>query len=165
MGINGYNQERSLKLYASDYFQHKLYFKDGRFRKDRGYLLHAVNFYEFHRLLNSVNIHMRMRKDSNNPLTASDIQNLDNNSEIISNSYMFIKYIRGTAAYWKNNLLDLLTMFKSLGPPSVFITLSANDMHWPDLIMTLKKCSYSEACNRFSQERSFTNSYSFSKKI
>lgn len=92
-----------MKLYASEYFQNKLYFKDGRFRKDIGYLLHAVNFNEFHRLLNSVNIHMRMGKKSTNPLKAGDIVNLDKNSEIISNSYMFMKYIRGTAAYWKNN--------------------------------------------------------------
>lgn len=145
-GRNGYNQERQVKLYTSDYFHYRLYFKDERFRKDIGYLLHAINFYEFQRLLNSVNIHMRLRKNSTNLLTASDIRNLDNNSDIINNSYMFMKQIRGTAAYWKNNLLNLLAMFKSLGPPSVCITLSANDMHWPDLIMTLKKCSYSEAC-------------------
>ena len=37
-------------------------------------------------------------------------------------------------------------MFKNLGAPSLFMTLSANDMHWSELIMTLKKCSYEEAC-------------------
>ena len=51
-----------------------------------------------------------------------------------------MKNIRGTAAYWKNALLDLLAMLKSLGPPTLFITLSANDCHWPELVMTLTGC-------------------------
>lgn len=119
--------------------------------------MHAINFYEFHRLVNSVNIHMRMRKSSNGPLTARDLNDETFNSEVINNSYMFMKLIRGTAAYWKNNLLNLLAMFKTLGPPSLFVTLSANDMHWPDLIMTLNNCTYKEASE-------YSNAAEFVKK-
>ena len=119
-GLNGYKHERAKMLYASDYFHHRLFYKDGRFRKDIGYLLHAVNFFEYQRLLNSVNIHMRMRKSANSPLTVKDIKEVNPNSEIINNSFMFMKNIRGTAAYWKNNLINLLSMFKTLGPPSIF---------------------------------------------
>ena len=38
-------------------------------------------------------------------------------------------------------------MIKTLGPPSLFVTLSANDMHWPELIMTLTCCSFENALN------------------
>ena len=45
---------------------------------------------------------------------------------------MFIKNIRGTAAYWKDQLFDLLAKINTLGPPTFFVTLTANDLHWPD---------------------------------
>lgn len=136
-----------MKLYPKQYFDHRLYFFDGRFRKDITYLLHAVNEYERSRLLGTVSVHMRMRKTEaeNSHLTAGDIKRFSENPDFVENSYMFMKTIRGTAAYWKNNLLNLLAILKTLGPPSVFMTLSADDMHWPELIMTLKNCSYEEA--------------------
>ncbi|CAC5408743.1 unnamed protein product [Mytilus coruscus] len=118
---------------------------DGRFRKNSTYMLQAVNNYEFMRLLNSVNIHMRMMKNKLH-VRVQDVRNLNQNPDLLTNSYMFMKNIRGTAAYWKNNLLNLLAMFKNLGTPSLFMTLSANDMHWTEVIMTLKQCSYEEAC-------------------
>ncbi len=37
------------------------------------------------------------------------------------------------AAYWKVQLLDLLAKMNTLGPPTFFITLTANDCHWPEL--------------------------------
>lgn len=119
-------------------------YKDGRFRKDIPYLLHSINYYEFTRLLNSVAIHMRRKKNAN-LVRAKDV-NFKMNEDLIENSYMFMKQIKGTTVYWKNTLHNLLTMFKTLGHPSIFLTLSANDMHWPDLFMTLKGCAYEEAC-------------------
>ena len=35
--------------------------------------------------------------------------------------------------------MDLLAMFKTLGPPTFFITLTAEDMNWPDLLYVLAK--------------------------
>ena len=52
---------------------------------------------------------------------------------MLQNSYMFMKNIRGTVAYFRNALYDLLDMFRSLGPPTLFMTLSADDLHWPEL--------------------------------
>ena len=66
----------------------------------------------------------------------------------------------GTAAYWKDGPLNLLSPFsdirkmpssrviclKCLQPPTHFVTLSARDMHWPEVIMCLKSRSYEEAC-------------------
>ena len=57
-----------------------------------------------------------------------------------------MKIFKGTAAYRKDSLLKLLSAFKCLRPPTLFVTLSANDMHWPEVIMCLKGCSYEEAC-------------------
>ena len=50
---------------------------------------------------------------------------------------MFMKNIRGTPAYWKDQLLDLLARINTLGPPTFFLTLTANDMHWPELFQLI----------------------------
>ena len=43
-GCNGFLQERKFTVTLSQYFQHRLYYHDGRFRKDIAYLLHALNY-------------------------------------------------------------------------------------------------------------------------
>ena len=55
--------------------------------------------------------------------------------------------MRGTVAYWTDILQNLLATVKSLGPPTLFLTLSANNTHWPELGMLLRNCSYSETTN------------------
>ena len=138
-GINGFRHSRPINIDMSNYFKHRLQYKDGRFRRDVPYMMHALNYVEYQRLINAINIHMRMRKSKK--ITAKDVKNIDTNHDLLQNSYMFMKNIRGTAAYWKNNLQNLLCMFQTLGTPSIFLTLSAND-HWPDLISTLNGCEY-----------------------
>ena len=51
-----------------------------------------------------------------------------------------MRNIRSTAAYWQRAKLDLISMFQMLGPPTYFITLSADDINWPDLMHVLAKC-------------------------
>ena len=36
-------------------------------------------------------------------------------------------------AYWKDQLAGILARIQTLGPPTFFITLSANDMAWTEL--------------------------------
>ena len=33
--------------------------------------------------------------------------------------------------------MDLLAIFRTLGPPTFFVTLTADDMNWPDLLYVL----------------------------
>lgn len=45
------------------------------------------------------------------------------NADIIEDSYVFMRRIRGTPAYWRNELMDLLARIKTLGAPTWFVTL------------------------------------------
>ena len=74
-------------------------------------------------------------------MTAGELlrEDLNENPEIKENCYAFMRNIRGTAAYWQRAKLDLFAMFRTLGPPSYFITLSADNMNWPDLMYVLAK--------------------------
>ncbi|KAI8519366.1 hypothetical protein Bbelb_026230 [Branchiostoma belcheri] len=80
--------------------------------------------------------HNASSQSASQPLTAGDLrENIDEDVE--NTSYTFMKNIRGTAAYFKDQLLNLLAKINTIGPPTWFITVSANDLNWPELFMTL----------------------------
>ena len=72
-------------------------------------------------------------------LTAGDLRDMSNNPELSDSCYGFMHNMRGTIAYWQRAKMDLLAMFRTLGPPTFFITLTADDMNWPDLLYVLAK--------------------------
>ena len=49
-------------------------------------------------------------------------------------AYRFMKNIRGSPAFWQRQLYEVLAMIRSLDIPTWFLTLSAADMHWPEII-------------------------------
>lgn len=145
-GRNGLNENRSQKLSHKQYFQHRIYDIDARWRTNISYLLNAVNMFERQQLLETVNVAMKWRTSvsGGGTLRNSNITGSSNNPDMTQDSYMFAKKIRGTAAYWKNKLVNLLAMIKCLGPPTIFLTLSANDNHWPELAMMYTGLSYED---------------------
>ena len=42
--------------------------------------------------------------------------------------------LKGTPAYWKRFLLEVLAMVKQLGLPTYFMTLSCADLRWNELV-------------------------------
>ena len=76
-------------------------------------------------------------------LTAGDLKSSSagENPDVRENCYSFMRDIRGTAAYWQSAKIQLFAMLRSLGPPTFFITFSADDHHWNDLMVVLAKCS------------------------
>ena len=49
-------------------------------------------------------------------------------------AYKFLKNVRGSPAYWQDQLHDVLAMLQTLGIPTWFLMLSATDLHWPEMI-------------------------------
>ena len=136
-GINGYNFPRHTPIPRAMYFRQRLYHKSGSFRKNMTYLLHSAVNVDLALLKSEININMRMTKSltEDKYITASDVKNFQHNTTLYQNSYMFMKNIRGTVAYFRNQLYNLLAMFKCIGPPTLFMTLSADDLHWTELGM------------------------------
>lgn len=50
-----------------------------------------------------------------------------------------MKNIRGSPPYYRRTFYDLLAMIRQLGMPTWFVTLSAADLKWPDMISTIAK--------------------------
>ena len=45
----------------------------------------------------------------------------------------FGKSLRGTLSYWTKSCAELTDLLHQIGTPTIFFTLSAVDMYWPDL--------------------------------
>ena len=54
-------------------------------------------------------------------------------------AYNFMNTIKGTPAYWKRFLFEVLAMVKQLGLPTVFMTLSCADLRWNELVSIMSK--------------------------
>ncbi|MEW8545326.1 MAG: DUF6570 domain-containing protein [Candidatus Thiodiazotropha sp.] len=147
MGCGGLTENRPIKLTVLDYFNCRLYNKDSRWRKSITYLMYAVNHMEQSKLSNEIEIQMRLKnvRKSGSPVTAGNLSSPGTDPEIKANTFMFMKNIRGTVAYWADILNNLLCTVKTLGPPTLFITLSSDDCNWPELKMLLYGVSYTEA--------------------
>ena len=78
---------------------------------------------------NAKSVHNLNHGFTDTATTAADVRARNDNPDILQSSYMFMNSIRGTVAYFRNALYDLLAMFRSLGPPTLFMTLSADDLH------------------------------------
>lgn len=53
----------------------------------------------------------------------------------------FLKSIPNTKQYWSFRERDLFAMIRQLGKPTVFLTISANEIRWPALLNVLNKLS------------------------
>ncbi|XP_059150287.1 uncharacterized protein LOC131937110 [Physella acuta] len=51
----------------------------------------------------------------------------------VEDIHLYLKNVRGTAAYWQTALNELIGQIRCLGPPTYFVTLSCNDLHWLDM--------------------------------
>ncbi|KAK4327733.1 hypothetical protein Pmani_001775 [Petrolisthes manimaculis] len=75
----------------------------------------------------------------NHRINAGLLKCPDNVQTMLRNdtAFRFLKNVRGSPAYWNTILLDLLAMVRQLGTPTWFLTLSAADMQWPEIIQSI----------------------------
>ena len=152
-GRGGYTDSREKNSsFPNMYPKARFLGKDDRFRKNMTYLLHFANVYERRLLLNSVNIHMKM-KVNNNDITVGQLSNFDYET----NSYMFMSQVRGCAGYFKNQLINLLSYIRNLGNPHLFCTFSPDEQSYPELYSFLTNISYDEACDQLHDGNGFSD--------
>ncbi len=150
-GQNGFkplnNKNRKTNITPSMYWKIRLMNKEDTWRTDMTYVLHARISHDIMQAKSDLNIHLRMEKPNSDrqKVTAKNVFEPSMQSELVGNSYMFLKHIGGTDAYLKDSLQDLLAQVKFLGPPTLFVTLSADDLSWPELGMLLRNITYEEA--------------------
>lgn len=109
----------------------------------RGVTKEYLFFMDRKRLLLTLvkNVNIMMRKSIGNNFTASDALNRDNVDRWVKSdsAYQVLGNVRSSPAYWKTEKSNVMAMIRQLGVPHLFVTLSAAETKWKELIVILKK--------------------------
>ena len=134
-GENDFDAEREHKISLLDYLQSRFFHCDRRFRCDIPYLIVAVNRYESARLKTLVNVYLSgfQKLENNKGITAGELRQARPESQLGKNSVMFMKSMRGTAGFWKDEVYNILGRIRTLGTPNIFMSFSVDDIGWPEL--------------------------------
>ena len=143
-GRGGFSEERKEKLTVRKFFNQRLLDVDGRFAKDVEYLLAAQYAVEHDQINNLQSIVIRQmpgRLYQGERITAGDLKNPDKLNQLVQkdHAYRLLKEVRGTPAYWQKVHYEVLAMIRQLGIPTWFLTLSAADMKWPEVIQIIAR--------------------------
>lgn len=98
--------------------------QDKRFQSVE-YLFFALSLVELYKAQQNVSVCGRMRQDGAEP------------TNVVQNVHLVMRNIRGTYSCWHKAFTDLMAMVRNLGAPHFYITLSCNDLHWPDILRAL----------------------------
>ena len=163
-GGGGYhNAHWKVKQPIRKYFQQHLLNVDGRFAQNIEYLFCAQYIADIKQIQSDATLTITLsqgRTLQGYKITAGQLWNPAVLEQLVRNeqAYKFLKNVRGSPAYWQDQLYDVLTMFQKLVIPTWFLTLSAADLHWPEMIwavavqfgrkLSQKRCIENEHCRQ-----------------
>ena len=135
------NSKRHAPVYYSDICKWELR------SVDRRVALHVPNiFYKMKKLqtdqvCSKAHLAVRRCKTKGKNYTAGYIlqDNMGDSLVRLDEGYRIFKTIRNSPQYWENQKKEVFAMIRQLGIPTLFISLSANDLHWSELIISLGK--------------------------
>ena len=143
-GEGAYNShtERVRDLHIRKYFQQRLLNVDGRFAKNIEYIFCAQYISDIKQIQGDANLAIRLSRGctlDGRTVTAGTLRDPNALQQLVRSeqAYKFLKNVRGSPAYWQNELYDVLSMLQKLGIPTWFLTLSAADLHWPEMIQAI----------------------------
>ena len=136
--------ERDTKLTLRKYVNARLLDQDGHFTKDIEYIFAMQYAVEHKQVRDSISIALRQtrgRQQVSRNLHAGMLKNPQHLQNLFKKdrAYTFLKNIRGSPPYWQKMFYELLAMIRTLGIPTWFLTLSAADMKWPEVIQSIAK--------------------------
>ena len=140
--IHHFNEEREIPITPSKYVHARLKCCDDRFASNPQNIFHALDWMEKNAVASSV--HFAERKQFQSEISVGQLVNHNNVRRMISDDQIFsFKSIRGTPQYFHNMLLDVLAKIRQFGVYTLFLSCSAAEFHWTEIIQVVA-CQYGE---------------------
>ncbi|XP_059076947.1 uncharacterized protein LOC131876152 [Cryptomeria japonica] len=128
-------EPRMRRVHLHEFVKHLLRYRDHRFGQHPRFKYFMMNMIMRHRAQNSSAIFVK-RGFHDMPITINELrQHMENmpQSHLADRLMRFGTSLRGTRSYWAKCHAELIDMLHQIGSPTIFFTLSAADMYWPDL--------------------------------
>jgi hypothetical protein len=144
---NSARTERHMDLSLGEYLKNRITHSDRRFVSSKPFLFFSLFRLQYERLLRSINISLNkatMENQFGAKLNEVDYTSDDFVEQFIASDsgFRFMKQTRGSPQFWKTAQMDLVAMCRQLGPPTLFLTLSADDRHWEDVLAPMYLLEY-----------------------
>ena len=144
-GKGGYADiKRGTTLTLRKYVNARLLDQDGWFARDIEYIFGMQYAVEHKQVRDTISITLRQTRGRQQLGRNLDV-GMVKNPQLLQNlfkkdrAYSFLKNIRGTPPYWQKMFYKVLSMIRTLGIPTWFLTLSAADMKWPEVIQSIAR--------------------------
>lgn len=141
MGKGGFNTpaKRWSELSFRQYAQQRILNVDGRFSKVVDYLFSMQYGADVKQVQDNTNMALRLNRGKTldgKIVTAGMLKNVDEVNRLAKTdqAYKMLKKVRGSPPYWQHQLYEVLAMVRALGKPTFFMTLSAADLHWREML-------------------------------
>ena len=123
----------------SKYVHARLKCCDDRFAANLQYIFHVLDWIEWNAVASSV--HFAERKHFQSDINVGQLVNHDNVGRMASDDQIFSSFenIRGTPQYLCNMLLDVLAKTRQFGMYNFFLTCSAAEFHWTEIIQVVAR--------------------------
>lgn len=135
-----------VKLTITDLFKSKIRNRNRICVKNPTYLLYLFKKSFNHKVRDAIRVVMRKQR-TGEKISAKDLRTpgfLEKTIQI-DNGYVVFQGVRSTPAYWKSKQKKVVSMIRQLGKCSFFITLSAAETKWVELIVILHKIVHKSA--------------------
>lgn len=141
-GDFGFSMERRIKLTPSKYFNAKILSADTRFATDVQFIFFAQYVTEITDIRSKISIALRKGKNTTTDgrkINAGMLRTPESLQNMLKSDigYRFLQPIRGSPPYWERTMKELHSMIRQIGIPTFFVTFSAGETRWNDLIETL----------------------------
>ena len=154
------NSDRYVPVYYSDICKWELRCVDRRVALHIPNMFYKMKKLQIEQVCSKIHLAVRRCKTKGKSYSAGYIlkDNMGESLVRLDEGYRIFKTIRNSPQYWENQKREVFAMIRQLGLPTLFLSLSANDLHWSELIIALGKLvdnkDYTEAveCNTLSWE-------------
>ncbi|KAK3919299.1 ATP-dependent DNA helicase [Frankliniella fusca] len=129
---------RNRKIHTADYFKFLMEYSDRRFSRHPTFRFFAFNSMMRWNALTNGRVFIKNNPQYRNMTAAQLKQRIEaGERNILKQALYHGNKLKGTRQFWQSRCGELLDMVNQLGVPTLFLTLSAADLHWEDLFRLL----------------------------
>ena len=134
-----FNYERERPITVLKYIHSRLKNCNMKYAEDPQYLFYCLDWHEKEVVSSTKQFVLRKRFQSD--VSVGQLTNTGNVRNMIRDNQLYasFKNVRGTPQYFHNMLLDVLAKVRQFGTPTFFLTWSAAEFKWPEVIQVVAR--------------------------
>ena len=142
------NNNEYYEVSKREIFKYELRSQDKRVSTNIPNIFWKTKYKQIKQIHQQVNFALRRNQTKGKKITAKTLLDKESRDNIVKldDGYQIFKNIRSSPPYFENKKKNLMAMIRQLGIPTLFISLSAADTKWTDLLSSIKTLLTNKLC-------------------